>query len=118
ASIDDPPTAIPPHARSFLRQRILPQLGRHWPEASAALLHVARLQRAVADDLARRGAEALRTLLDAPTQTLDVTAWLALPDLLRAPVLACWLHPLGLDVPSSAQRGALQTMLREAARDR
>ncbi len=116
--IDDPANRDPAHARSFLRQRILPQLGRHWPEASAALLHVARLQRAVADDLARRVAEALRTLLDAPTQTLDVTAWLALPDLLRAPALACWLHPLGLDVPSSAQCGALQTMLREAARDR
>lgn len=116
--IDDPANRDPAYARSFLRQHILPQLGRHWPEASTALLHVARVQRALADDLAQRSVEALRTLLDAPTQTLDVAAWLALPELLHAPVLARWLHPLGLDVPSSAQRGALQTMLREAARDR
>jgi tRNA(Ile)-lysidine synthase len=116
--IDDPANRDPAHARSFLRQHILPQLGRHWPEASAALLHVARVQRALADDLAQRSAEALRTLLDAATQTLDVAAWLALPELLHAPVLARWLHPLGLDAPSSAQRAALQTMLREAAHDR
>jgi tRNA(Ile)-lysidine synthase len=116
--IDDPANRDPAHARSFLRQHVLPQLGQHWPEASAALLHVARVQRALADDLAQRSAEALRTLLDAPTQTLDIAAWLALPEVLHAPVLARWLHPLGLDAPGSAQRGALQTMLREAARDR
>ena len=116
--IDDPANRDPAHARSFLRQHVMPQLGRHWPAASTALLHVARVQRALADDLAQRSAEALRTLLDAPTQTLDIAAWLALPEVLHAPVLARWLHPLGLDAPGSAQRSALQTMLREAARDR
>ena len=116
--IDDPANRDPAHARSFLRQHVLPQLGQHWPEASAALLHIARVQRALADDLAQRSAQALRTLLDAPTQTLDVAAWLALPEVLHASVLARWLHPLGLDVPGCAQRDALQRMLREAARDR
>ena len=116
--IEDPANRDPAHARSYLRTQVWPLLQRHWPEAAASLSHVARVQHALAEDLATRAAHALREVVRSDTDTLDCTAWLALPDALRAPVLARWLRMRGLRAPDGAQRAALERALRSAARDR
>lgn len=116
--IDDPANRDARHARSFLRQEVMPLLQRHWRNAPAAIAHAARLQRAVADDLAQRADAALQPLLDATTQTLDADGWLAVAGLLRGPVLERWLHTQGLHAPTTTQRAALEAMLTATPHDR
>ncbi|KGI77794.1 tRNA lysidine(34) synthetase TilS [Oleiagrimonas soli] len=116
--IDDPANADPRHARSFLRQTILPQLHRHWPEAERALAHAANLQREQADFIDQHAASALDTLCRANDRSMDAAGWLALHPALRACVLERWLHELDLPAPTTAQRHELERQMREAAADR
>ncbi len=113
-AVEDPANDDSRHARSHLRQSVWPLLRRHWPEAAQTLGHVARMQQLLADDLQARAERELRELLDTRDWTLDCAGWLGLPVVLKAPVLAQWLHQRGLEAPGHAQREALQRALQQA----
>lgn len=117
-SIDDPSNRSARLARGFLRHEILPQLAAHWPNATRAITHSARLNRE-ADDYIRQGArQALETLCHHDEHRLDASGWLALHPALQGPVLDLWLHALGLPAPSLGQRQQLLRQARHAADDR
>ncbi len=117
-AIEDPANRDPALARSFLRRQALPLLRQRWPHAEQALLHVARVQQGLADDLDRRAAAALPVLADDHGGTLRIRAWLQLPAALRVPVLEHWLRRQHLPVPATAPLQALLRMLAVAERDR
>ena len=117
AAIEDPANDDSRHARSHLRQSVWPLLMRHWPEAAQTLGLVARMQQVLADDLQARAERELHELLDDQDGTLDCAGWLGLPLVLRAPVLAQWLHRRGLEALGHSQREALQRALQRARRD-
>jgi tRNA(Ile)-lysidine synthase len=116
--IDDPSNAAVELSRSFLRTRILPELQAHWPQATQALAHAARLSRSAADYIDTRSRTALHELHGADPATLDAAGWLALHEALRAPVLELWLHARGLPAPGRAQRFELERQVSDAAADR
>lgn len=114
--IDDPANDDPRFSRNALRSGILPRIAEHWPHADASILHAARLCRAAADYLAL----AVDTALESTRRehaTLDVDAWRALPDALRAPVLHQWLRERGLPSPADAQCDELQRQAARATED-
>jgi tRNA(Ile)-lysidine synthase len=112
--IDDPSNRSPELARSFLRQDILPRLAVHWPQATRAISHAARLSREAADYLDRRTGELLHTLQRDSDGSLDARAWRALDPALRGPLLDQWLHGKGLAAPTLAQRAQLRKQIPHA----
>lgn len=116
AVIDDPANDDPRFTRNVLRHDILPRITQHWPHADAAILHSAQLCRAAAGYLAREADAALGSIRR-DNATLDVDAWLALPEALRAPVLHQWLRGRGLPVPNDAQCHELQQQAAHAVED-
>lgn len=116
ACIDDPANGDPRFLRNLLRTEILPRIAQHWPHAEASILHAARLCRAAADYLSR-AADAALDSIRRERGTLDVDAWLALPDALRAPVLHQWLRERGLPPPADAQCDELQRQAAHATED-
>ncbi|HET8553521.1 MAG TPA: tRNA lysidine(34) synthetase TilS [Rhodanobacteraceae bacterium] len=114
-SIDDPSNESSALARSFLRQNIMPRLSAHWPRATLAISHSARLNRQTADYLHLCAAEALENLLCATDGSLDAPGWLALHPALQGPVLDQWLHAQGFASPTLAQRDQLQQQIRHAS---
>ncbi len=117
-AILDPANEAPRHARSFLRNDILPRLSAHWPEASRAINHSARLSRTAADYLRQCSHDALATLQAVDDATLDTAGWLDLHPALRGPVLEAWLHRQRLPAPTLAQRDQLEHQARTAGADR
>lgn len=116
--IEDPSNADPALARSYLRNEILPALGRHWPEAPRTLARAARMQRDVADYLDRQVRAELDTLLRESDASLDATAWRRGHAAIRPLVLLRWLHARGLPAPTEAQRRELERQIDTAAADR
>lgn len=114
-SIDDPSNHSPALARSFLRQDILPRLSAHWPRATLAISHSARLNRQTADYLYLQGSEVLENLLQGSDHSLDAHGWLALHPALQGPVLDQWLHAQGFASPTLAQRDQLQQQIQHAS---
>lgn len=114
-SIDDPSNHSPALARSFLRHNIMPRLNAHWPRATLAIGHSARLNRQTAEYLHLRGAEALENLRRTADDSLDAHGWLALHPALQGPVLDQWLHAQGFASPTLAQREQLQRQIGHAA---
>jgi tRNA(Ile)-lysidine synthase len=112
--IDDPSNRSPELARSFLRQDILPRLAVHWPQATRAISHAARLSREAADYLDRHASELLHTLQRDSDSSLDARAWRALDPALRGPLLDQWLHGKGLTAPTLAQRAQLREQIPHA----
>lgn len=92
--IEDPANADPAHARSLLRQQVLPLLRQRWPEASAALARSAALCAEAADLLADDDSAALDALADPPTASatgpLPIAALSALSPPRRARLLRAW----------------------------
>lgn len=116
--IDDPANHDPRMARSFLRSDILPRLHQHWPKVEATLAHTATLCRQAADYIDADADAALQRLRAGDAASLDASAWLALDDALRTPVLQRWLHQQQLPAPTTGQRRQLERQIREAASDR
>jgi tRNA(Ile)-lysidine synthase len=116
--IEDPSNADPAMARNFLRAEILPRLRRHWPQTVDSIVHSANLSRDAADHLETRWRAAGAALRGAEPGTLDAAGWLALAPALRVPLLAAWLHELGMSAPTTAQRKQLERQIRDAAADR
>ncbi|HEX7814379.1 tRNA lysidine(34) synthetase TilS [Dyella sp.] len=114
-SIEDPSNEDRRYARNRLRHEVIPLLRAHWPHASDAILHSARLSRAAADALADQWQASLAVLRDAQTQSLDAARWLALAPALREPLLAHWLHERGCTAPTTAQRAQIEQQI--AARE-
>lgn len=102
AWVEDPSNLDIRLARNFLRHEILPRLAQHWPAAGAVLARDAE-QLAEADDLLGELAE-----LDlAAARPAAEPAWLALPSLALAPLLA---------LSEARQRNALRHWLRALTR--
>src|SRR5690606_6925923 len=97
--IEDPANADPAHARSLLRQAVMPLLRSRWPGADAALARSAALSGEAADLLADDDSAALDALL-APAgsgaQRLPLDTLAALSPPRRARLLRAWAARLGL----------------------
>lgn len=116
--LDDPANRAPELARSHLRTDVMPRLYRHWPNATRAIAHAARLSAQADDYVQSRARHHLDELRTAPGQPLDAAGWLALHPALQGPVLDRWLYEHGLSAPSLGQRAQLQRQIRDAAPDR
>lgn len=117
ACIDDPGNRTTRQSRNFLRVEIVPRLREHWPQATQALAHSARLHRAAADYIDAQSRVAVDGMRDIHG-SLDASAWLALHETLRGPVLELWLHGLGLPAPGLAQAAQLRRQVRDALPDK
>ncbi|MGH8157579.1 MAG: tRNA lysidine(34) synthetase TilS [Rhodanobacter sp.] len=106
--IDDPSNADTRLARNQLRHEILPQLTRHWPQATDSILHSAALSRAAADTLRKQWLAAFDALHDPASDSLHAADWLALDPALREPLLDHWLHARKLPAPTTAQRQQIE----------
>jgi tRNA(Ile)-lysidine synthase len=106
--IDDPSNADTKLARNHLRHAILPQLMRHWPQATDSILHSAALCRAAAEALRTQWLMAFSALHDPTTGSLDAAGWLALDSALREPLIDHWLHARNLPAPTTAQRRQIE----------
>ena len=106
--IDDPSNADTRLARNHLRREILPQLSRHWPQATDSILHSAALSRAAATTLRTQWLATFDLLHDPASGSLDATGWLALDPALREPLLDYWLHARNLPAPTTAQRRQIE----------
>jgi tRNA(Ile)-lysidine synthase len=106
--IHDPSNDDRQLARNHLRHEVMPLLKAHWPQAAISITHSAKLCRAAADNLQNEWMDALETLRDDTTNSLDARGWLALPSALRDPLLAHWLHAQGLPAPTTAQRQQIE----------
>nr|WP_206064406.1 tRNA lysidine(34) synthetase TilS [Oleiagrimonas sp. C23AA] len=115
--IDDPANRSEHHARSFLRQAVMPKLARHWPRAATTLGHTAALQADVADYLDGQAQAAWHALL-AADGSLAAPGWRALHPALRGLVLERWLHDRRLPAPTQAQRQELERQIDTAGADR
>lgn len=108
ACIHDPSNDDRHLSRNHLRHEVIPLLKAHWSQAAISITHSAKLCRAAADTLQSDWLEALKTLHDHVTGSLDARGWLALPPALRDPLLAHWLHVQGLPAPTTAQRQQIE----------
>ncbi|MGH8435461.1 MAG: tRNA lysidine(34) synthetase TilS [Pseudomonas sp.] len=119
--VEDPSNRDPRFSRNYLRHQVFPQLMAHWPQAMVTLARSAahlREAQGLLDELAE---------LDLATrQTPSAFAWLPLPSLALAPLLAVsaarqrnalrhWLTPLTL-LPDSEHWAGWED-LRDAAVD-
>lgn len=117
-SVDDPSNHSRTPARNFLRHEILPRLATHWPRASRAIAHSARLNRQCDDYIHEAALEALEALRQRPGEPLPARGWYALHPALRGPVLDEWLHEQFLPGPGLPHREQLERQIGEAAADR
>jgi len=108
ACILDPSNDDRQLSRNHLRHEVIPLLKAHWSQAAISITHSAKLCRAAADTLQGDWLDALKTLRDQATGSLDARGWLALPPALRDPLLAHWLHIQGLPAPTTAQRQQIE----------
>ena len=115
-TVEDPSNLASRHVRNHLRHRVLPLLQEAFPQAAASILHSATLCAVAADHIEREADAALAQITD--DHSLDVTAWLALDDAVRAVALERWLHRAGLPAPTTAQRRELERQARISAPDR
>jgi tRNA(Ile)-lysidine synthase len=114
--IDDPANDDPRFTRNIMRNDILPRIEKYWPHAKASILHSAQLCRAAVGYLAREADAALGSIRR-DQATLDVDAWLALPEALCTPVLHQWLRERSLPIPNDAQCHELQHQAAHAVED-
>ena len=93
--IDDPGNDETRFERNFLRNEVMPLLGRRWPYAAENLARSAALAAQATDLLDAEDASALlRAMRD--QSTLDVDALTSMPRERRARVLRRWIDKLGL----------------------
>jgi len=117
AYVVDPSNADPRHARSRLRQSVLPVLREAFPDAETALTAVARQAHDARTALDELALEDLAALGVTPSDDLPLAPWRALSPARRANALRAWLA-LRLDraVPDSLLRRLLDETHDDATR--
>lgn len=110
--LEDPANRDPRHARTLLREQVLPALRARWPDAVHRIAHSATLLRGAAARLARDTATQLAALRGVDPATLDAQGLRALDAHTRNDVLRVWFLDLGLAPPDSrALTQILRTVL-------
>lgn len=94
--IEDPSNADACHDRNFLRLQVMPLLRQRWPQADAAFVQCAQLQRDTRDLLDDEDARALAAVRGVDRACLDVGGVRRLPSARRARVLRRWIDAAGL----------------------
>ena len=115
--IDDPANAEARHDRNFLRQEIMPALGKRWPHAAAALARSAQLmveQEVVLDEHAGRQ---LARVQGVDPGTVSVPGLLEISPAWRARVIRRWIDSLGLPPLPATGVASLETQLLTARPD-
>ena len=116
--ITDPSNADTRLDRNFVRQEVLPSIGRRWPAISRTLTRVASHQ---ADLAGIAGALGERDLGEARGPTRDSLSTAALKRLARPRqkiLLRTWIRQLGLPTPSAVQADRILTEVVLAGTDR
>jgi tRNA(Ile)-lysidine synthase len=115
--IDDPANRDTRHARTQLRERVLPALRERWPDAASRIARSAELLRGAATRLARDTAARLAALRGVDPACLDAQGLRALDASTRADVLRAWYVDLGLAPPDARALGQLERTVLDARPD-
>lgn len=115
-SVDDPSNSDRSLDRGFLRQEIMPILGRRWPDPAAALSRVAAHQRAALSLLEPLAERDCREAVDA-SGAFSVAAMRDWPAARSANALRHWISERGLPLPDSRKLERIHEEVIGARRD-
>lgn len=109
--IDDPSNAQERYDRNYIRHRVLPEIERRWPAASARIAHAVELQRQAADCLDEAADAILHTVNSTGESRLLVSTLTGLSDEMQRWVLRRWVVRAGFPVPDAAHLREMQRLV-------
>ena len=117
--VEDPSNRDTDLRRNFLRQDVIPQLARHWPQASAMLArsatHAAETQ-VLLDELAQADLDLCRDTEKPASHALSVSRLASLGAPRQRNLLRLWLRQQGFRMPSARHLDEVLAQIRHTPR--
>lgn len=114
--VEDPSNLDTNHRRNFVRHRVLPLLEQEWPQLTATLSRVSRLQADTQAIVEERAQEDWKACY-AEGKGLSVKALKELSEVRQSSLIRYWFEVLGLDMPSSKVLQQVLSQMLESASD-
>ena len=114
---EDPSNSDLAYDRSFIRNRVLPELTSRWPHAAGSMVASAALLRAAADTMDTQVSALLAEARGTDPRTLRTATLASLDEFLLGELIRSWLAELGLAPPSARILARVRAELVDARQD-